>query len=145
MEFLLILLILGVSCFILGVKLEAIITAVVFLICLVPALMALMFAVCLLLLIGAKRCPASFTRFQTNKKGKFATAFYTIDGREYPCIFPAESTRLKRLYRTDKTYRVLLSRRIGRVYDRFALTTCILGLISSLLMTGVLIFVFTSF
>ena len=145
MEFIFVLLIIGVLSLILGVKLEVIITVVCLLITLVPILMSLMFAVCLILLIGTKRRPAQFSKIEKNGRGAFSTAFYIVDGEEYPCIFPAESTRLKRLYRPDRTYHVMLSRRLRRVYDRFALTTCILGFISSLLMTGILGYLFLHF
>lgn len=145
MEFIIGLIVIGVLCLILGVQLDVIITAICILIFLVPASMTLLFTVCLLLLITAKRRPAAFSKIEKSGKSAFATAFYVVDGEEYPCIFPAESTRLTRLYRRDKTYHVMYSRRLKRVFDRFALTTCILGFIASGFMTAAFLLLFSYF
>ena len=52
--------------------------------------------------------------------------FYSIDGKEYPNIFPEEGIMEKMLYKTDRKYNVRLHKK-GYVFDRFAVTTCTIG------------------
>ncbi|MDE6774991.1 MAG: hypothetical protein K2J37_01600 [Ruminococcus sp.] len=131
MEFLVVLAVIVVIAKILGVSNFVIILFGLGLIELVIIAMALFFVWCTLNLLFTKKCCANFTRFDTPKKGKFKVAYYMIDGVEYPCIFPRESGLSKNIYDTDKIYKVRLSRIMKKVYDIWAVITCIVGLIFS--------------
>ena len=93
-------------------------------------LLVIIFLVCLVLLMTSKWKEARFLRMDLpSEKAKYKVAFYLVEGEEIPCLFPEEGIFRKILYRTDKTYHVLLNKKLGRVFDRFAMTTCILGLV----------------
>lgn len=59
-------------------------------------------------------------------------AYYLVDGEEYPCIFPKEAILENKLYSTEKTYTVWLNAKTKKVFDPYATTTCILGLLFSI-------------
>lgn len=65
------------------------------------------------------------------KDGKLRVAFYLVEGQEYPCLFPKEGVLEERLYSKDKPCFVMWNRRLGKVFDKFAITTCLLGLVFS--------------
>lgn len=54
-----------------------------------------------------------------------------IDDKEYPCVFPKESGLTSNMYRTDRVYNVRFSKTLKKVYDMWAMITCIVGLIFS--------------
>lgn len=92
-------------------------------------LLAITFLICSVLLLMSKWKEARFLRVDLpSEKAKYKVAYYLVEGEEIPCLFPEEGVLRQKLYRTDKTYHVLLNRKLGRVFDRFAVTTCILGL-----------------
>ncbi|MBR4733859.1 MAG: hypothetical protein IK081_13945 [Lachnospiraceae bacterium] len=107
---------------------------------LTAGLMVLIFLVCNVLLLTSKWKEAKFVGMDyPTEKSKFLVAFYLVDGEEIPCLFPEEGIFRDRLYREDKTYHVLLNRKLGRVFDRFSVATCILGLSFGILLGGVMI------
>ena len=107
---------------------------------LTAGLMVLIFLVCNVLLLTSKWKEAKFVGMDyPTEKSKFLVAFYLVDGEEIPCLFPEEGIFRDKLYREDKTYHVLLNRKLGRVFDRFSVATCILGLSFGILLGGVMI------
>lgn len=94
-------------------------------------LLVVIFALCSILLLTSKWKDAKFLRVDLPGNGsKFKVAFYQIDGEEVACLFPEEGVFRKIFYRTDRNYRVLVHPKLGRAFDRFAVATCILGLVS---------------
>lgn len=77
-----------------------------------------------------------------SEKAKYKVAYYLVEGEEIPCLFPEEGVFRKKLYRTDKTYHVLMNKKLGRVFDRFAVATCILGLMCGIGLGTVLLLMF---
>lgn len=125
MEFILVIAVVAVLCVIFQVSTDIIIMGVALLAGLVITAMTILFIYFFARLLFAKKTKADFSRIDKPEKNKFRTAFYIIDGTEYPCVFPAES--ITALYRKDKKYNVWLDRRMKCVYDRFAFTTCVVG------------------
>jgi hypothetical protein len=90
------------------------------------AAMTLLFIFFMGKLICSRPAKAEFSRVYKPEGGRFNTAFYTIDGREYQCIFPSEP---KIMYRKKGKCRVFINRRSGKVFDVFSAATCTLGLL----------------
>ena len=92
-------------------------------------LLVITFLICSVLLLTSTWKEARFLRVDLpSEKAKYKVAYYLVEGEEIPCLFPEEGIFRKILYRTDKTYHVLLNKKLGRVFDRFAVATCLLGL-----------------
>lgn len=106
-------------------------------------LLVIIFLICSVLLLMSKRKEARFLRVDLpSEEAKYKVAYYLVEGEEIPCLFPEEGVFRKKLYRTDKTYHVLLNKKLGRVFDRFAVATCILGLVCGTGLGTVLLLVF---
>ena len=101
MELLILLIIVVVLCLILDVSMNVIVLGLIALIGMVSGLFALAFLGCVICLLGCKRKTATFLRIDNAKGSKFQVAYYMVDGREYPCIFPKEVVLENKLYRTD--------------------------------------------
>ncbi len=129
MEFILGIVIIVVICIILGVRADFMIIGALGILGLIVLATALFFIVFMVILIFSKKKEAVFGGVEKKDERKFKTAVYIIEGREYPCFFPAEP---EFVYKKEKTYRVMLNRRLGRVFDVFAITTCICGFIFSI-------------
>lgn len=127
MEFVLVIAVVAVLCVIFQVSTDIIVMCVAVLTGLVIAVMTILFIYFFIRLLFSKKAKADFSRIDRPEKTKFRKAFYIVDGTEYPCIFPAESVLINTLYKKDKKYNVWLDRRMKCVYDRFALTTCVMG------------------
>ncbi|MBR6243164.1 MAG: hypothetical protein IKQ90_06695 [Ruminococcus sp.] len=127
MEFILVLAVIAVLCIIFHVSMDIIITVTVSAVCLVIGLMTLLFWYFFTRMLFSKRYSAKFTRI--DKSGRFGCAFYMIDGQEYRCVFPEEGVMSSRLYRTDRDYKVRLNKRMKKVFDRFAVMTCSVGVL----------------
>lgn len=96
----------------------------------ISALMAVTFSACMILLLTSKWKEAKFIGIDIPREGaRFKVAFYLVDGEEVPCLFPEEGVFLDKLYREDKTYRVLYHKRLGRVFDRYSVATCVIGML----------------
>lgn len=131
-----------VMCKLLGVSNSALAIGGVGLIVLSIAAMTLFFVYFTANLIFSRTKKAAFSRIDVPEKGRFRTAFYVVDGVEYPCIFPKESAFNSRLYQEGKMYTVRFSRHLKKVYDKWAMMTCIVGLVfCGITMTVVLGFV----
>ena len=90
-------------------------------------LVTLLFVYFFIRMLFAKRKQAEFSRIDKSPRSPFKVAYYTVDGVEYPCVFPEEGFLESKLYKTGKKYRVLLDRRKKFVYDRFAIATSTIG------------------
>lgn len=131
MEIFVVLIIILLYCLILEVSITNILLAGAVLLYLCDVVLTLGFAYFTIGIFFSKRKEAKFSRFGRPGKHKFEVAYYLVDGKEYPCIFLKEGVMDDRLYQKNKTYHVLLNKHMKKVYDRFALITCPLGLIFS--------------
>lgn len=92
-------------------------------------LVFIMFSYSLFRMVTAEKVDAVFTKTAKAQKRDFEAAHYKCSGIEYPCAFPSEPLMRKRIYTPDKIYKVRLNRRTKRVYDRYAMATCIIGFV----------------
>ena len=129
MEFVIVIVLILVCSMILGININYIISGAITLGYILIVFMTISFIYCMVRLVLSKRKEASFLRFDKSKKGRFQVAYYLVDGEEYPCIFPKEFVMENKLYSSDKVYNVMLDKKANRVYDRYAIATCFLGLI----------------
>lgn len=127
MELIIALIVIAVLCIVLGVK-------PIYLLMGVTALLALAFLFSVLMLtfffvrmFFSKRHTAVFSRIDKSPYYKFRVAYYTIEGTEYPNIFPEEGFFRSKLYKSDRACTVLLSRSKKFVFDKFACATCTIG------------------
>lgn len=132
MEILLAIIIIIVICKILGVSNFVLILCGLGIIELIIIAMFLFFIYHTLHLFFTKKHNANFVKIDKPKKSKFKVAYYEIDNEEYPCVFPMEAS-FSSSYREDKTYSVRYSKLLKKVYDKWAVITCIVGLIFSVL------------
>lgn len=110
---------------------------------LLSVLLVVTFLICSVLLLTSKWKKAMFLRVDLpSAEARYKVAYYLVEGEEIPCMFPEEGVLRKKLYRTDKTYHVLLNKKLGKVFDRFAVTTCILGLVCGIGLGTVLLLMF---
>ena len=93
------------------------------------AAMTLFFVYFLIRMLLARSHQADFSRIAKSPYNRFSVAYYIIDGKEYPNVFPSEGIREKKLYKEGRKYRIMLDRRGKYVFDRFSITTCITGFI----------------
>ena len=132
MELIIIIVIIMVLCLVLNVSINYIVFACLILVEIFFGLLTIGFAYCIVRLLLSKRSEARFIRFDKAPKGKLEVAYYLVGDGEYPCAFPREYVMENKLYSTDKIYNVMLDVRKKKVYDRYAITTCILGFTSSM-------------
>lgn len=143
MELIIVIVIILVLCLILNVSINYIIFVCLILVEIFFALLTIGFAYCIVRLLLSRRSEARFIRFEKAPKGKFQVAYYLVGEGEYPCAFPKEFIMENKLYSTDKIYNVMLDVRTKKVYDRYAITTCILGFIFSVCFcTGIILFLY---
>ncbi|MBQ1340420.1 MAG: hypothetical protein IIY35_07330 [Ruminococcus sp.] len=114
-------------CLILGIKIQTLVTAAILLLLLASASMAVLFFVMFIRILLSKPVKAQFSRIDRSPYFRYKTAYYIVDGVEYPNVFPEEGHHENRLYKKEKQYTVLLSRKKKCVFDRFAIATCTLG------------------
>lgn len=130
MEYIFILIVIAVLVCVLTGNLGYVFFGVIYFLLFLSALLVITFLICSVLLLTSKWKEAKFLRVDLpSAKAKYQVAYYLVEGEEIPCLFPEEGVFRKQLYRTDKTYHVLWNRKLGKVFDRFAVATCILGLI----------------
>ncbi len=132
MELIIGLIVIIIICKILGVSNFVLILGGLGIIELLIIAMALFFIYYTLHLFFTKKSDANFTKIDLPPKGKFKVAYYMINGEEYPCIFPKESGISSNLYKPDKTYKVRFSKSLKKVYDKWAVITCAIGLTFSI-------------
>lgn len=138
MELVIIIIIVLAICFILNVSPYYMMLGGGILLFVLTALFAIGFVFAMVALLFSKRKEAQFLRTGPVKDSKFQVAFYMIDGEEYPCMFPKEGILEDKLYQKEKTYHVMWNKKLGKVFDRFAMTTCVLGLVFSVVLSVVL-------
>lgn len=136
MELLVGIIVIIVLCKILGVSNFVLILCGLGIIELIIIAMLLFFIYASFHLLLTKKCSANFTKIDTPEKKKFKVAFYEIDGNEYPCVFPREAG-FSSAYKTDKVYKVRYSKYLKKVYDIWAVITCFVGLIFSIMAVAV--------
>ncbi len=135
MELLILLVIVIVLCVVLGISLSYIVMGVAIVIGIISSLFTIAFWGCGICLLGTRRKEAKFLRIDKPQKGKFPVAFYLVEGHEYPCIFPREAVLENKFYQTDKVYHVMLHAKLGKVFDRFAVATSILGMVAGTILS----------
>ena len=145
MEIILALAVIVVLCLIFNISTEYIVLGILALIELTIISMAILFLYSRIRLAFSKKKKAQFTRidFPPSSKNRFKVAFYNIDGVEYPCFFPSEMILNDKMYRTDRTYTVMFSKSMKRVFDIWTILTCILGFICSTLAVFVSFWMFS--
>lgn len=110
------------------------------LILLTSGFLVVIFSICLVFLLTSKWKDATFVGIDLpSEKAKFKVAFYCVEGEEIPCLFPEEGVFRSKFYREDRSYRVLVNRFLGKVFDRYAIATCIVGLTCGLLFGTIMI------
>ena len=129
MEIIIVIAIILVLCLILGVKLNYILFGMSLLATVFFGLMAIAFSYCLIRVLFSKRKEARFVRFDEPSENKLQVAYYLVEEKEYPCMFPKEFVMENKLYPIDKTRSVMMDRKANRVYDQYAISTCVLGLL----------------
>ena len=143
MEFILILIVIAIFASVLTGNLGYVLFGMSGFLLLTSGLMVLTFLVCLVLLLTSKWKEAKFVGMDLpTEKSKFQVAFYLVEGEEIPCLFPEEGVFRSRLYQEDKIYRVLWNKRLGRVFDRFAVATTIVGLTCGIALGAIMLFLY---
>ncbi len=138
MELVIIIIIVLAICFILNVSPYYMMLGGGILLFVLTTLFAIGFVFATIVLLSSKRKEARFLRIGSVKESKFQVAFYLVEGEEYPCLFPKEGILEDKLYQKEKVYHVMWNRKLGKVFDRFAMTTCVLGLVFSVVLSVVL-------
>ncbi len=135
MELIIIIIIVLAICFILNVSPYYMMLGGGILLFVLTTLFAIGFVFAMVALLFSKRKEARFLRTGPVKDSKFQVAFYLVEGEEYPCMFPKEGILEEKLYQKEKVCYVMWNQKLGKVFDRFAMTTCVLGLILSVLLS----------
>ncbi len=94
---------------------------------LVNLLILVFFVYCGILLTGAEKKTAVFSKIDKNEHMKFDCAYYLVDGEEYRNAFPCEVAMRKKLYIPEKQVTVRLVKKKNMVFDANAFTTVIAG------------------
>ncbi len=131
MEFIIVLIVVIVVLKIMGVSNFLIVSGGMALVELAIVFMVLFFIYACILLALSKPRKAQFTRIAPAPKSRFRVAYYTIDGEEFPCIFPSEMILNDQMYKPGRTYHVMFNKRMKKVFDIWTNLTIILGLICS--------------
>lgn len=132
MEIIIGLIVIVVVCKILGVSNFILILCGLGIIELIIILLFIFFVFHTINIFFSKEQNAVFTKFDSVKKNEFEVAFYEIDGVEYPCVFPKES-KFTNAYSTENICSVRYSKRLKKVYDKWAIATCVVGLVFSVI------------
>lgn len=127
MEAVAVIAVVSVVLLIIGFKPFTIISLALLLLTICFALMALFFVFFFARMLFTRVKKAEFLRIGRSPRNRFNVAYYSIDGKEYPNIFPSEGIRENKLYKEGKKYTVLLSRNNKFVFDRFSIATCTIG------------------
>lgn len=135
MELIIIFIIVLAICFILNVSPYYIMLGGGILLYVLTTFFAIGFVFAMLVLLFSKRKEARFSHTGPVKGSKFQVAFYLVEGDEYPCMFPKEGILEEKLYQKEKVCHVMWNQKLGKVFDRFAMTTCVLGLIFSVVLS----------
>lgn len=127
MEILVAFVLIMVVLFCTGAEMSIIIAAILAALGIVNLLVLIFFLYCGILLAGAEKKTAVFSRIGKNEHTKFDCAYYLVDGGEYRNAFPCEVAMRKKLYVPEKQVTVRLVRKKNIVFDANAFTTIIAG------------------
>ena len=116
-------------CFILGVDIEIILAALMFLFAAILLAITVFFILCAAKLFDSKSYKAKFVKIAKSPKGNFDAAYYAIDENEYPNVLPCEILMRSRLYQRDRTVNVRLTKDKTFVFDRNAVAATAVGII----------------
>lgn len=141
MEFLVVLIIAIVICLILNVSMHYILTGILVLVGIGTVTFAVSFLYCFIVLLCSKRKEAEFVHIGSAKGDSFQVAFYMVEGVECPCMFPREAILEDILYKKNQKCQVMWNQHKGKVFDRYACATCVLGLLVSVLLSVGIVFV----
>ncbi len=130
MEFFVVIAVIVVLALVLGVKPIVLLAAGGALVWLIFAAVSILFIYFFVRLVTSERTKGYFTKIDKKDSNRFKTAFYSVDGTEYPNVFPEEGLMQNILYKKDREYRLRLNKK-GYVFDRFSTATCFIGLILS--------------
>jgi len=132
-----------VICVILNIPFEAVFIGAVFFAWGIMLLVNILLLYFFVRMIFSEYKSAEFSRIEKSEPWKMDVAYYIVEGKEYPCVFPAEGVMNSKLYKKNRKYHVMVNERMECVYDRFACTTCILGVIATTFITvaGVYLFI----
>lgn len=133
MEILIFIVVIIVACLVLNVNTNYIFLGMLIIMGLFFSLLAIGFIYCCIDLTRCRKYRAQFLEFKKANERKYEVACYLVDGMEIRCFFPRELIFHNKLYSKDKYYTVFVNANKERLYDKFAVTTCILGLILSLM------------
>lgn len=125
------LIIILIAMLVIGVEVKVILGIVLGIIGLIIAFMTVFFIGCGVVLLGTKKCSASFSRIGKKGENGFERAYYTIDGCEYPNAFPCEVAFRDMLYRSGKETVVRLSEKKKMVFDKNAVYASVAGAVIS--------------
>lgn len=114
---------------ILGIDVSLIYSAVMLVLFAAIILIVGFFAVCLWWLIRSRKAAGTLSKVDKNPRFKYDSAFYQIDGEEYPNIFPCEIVMKKYLYKQGRECKLYLNRKKGFVFDGNAFLCVIAGLV----------------
>ncbi len=131
MEFVIVIIVIAVLFIILGIKPIFLILLALLILWLLFAAASVFFFYFFFVLTASKKKSAYFVKIDKHPKSRFKTAYYLIEGKEYPNVFPEEGFMEKLLYKTNVEYHVRLSSK-GFVFDRFSFATCYIGFILSI-------------
>lgn len=130
MEYIFVLIIIAILVSVLTGNFEYILFGVTGFLFILSGLLVITFLICFVLMLMSKWKKARFLRVDLpSEEARYKVAYYLVENEEIPCLFPEEGIFRKKLYRTDKTYHVLLNKKLEKVFDRFSVATCILGLL----------------
>ncbi|MBP0965339.1 MAG: hypothetical protein J5999_08620 [Oscillospiraceae bacterium] len=110
-----------------GAQMSIIIAVILGALSLVNLLILVFFVCCMILLAGAERKTAVFSKIDKNEHMRFDCAYYLVDGEEYRNAFPCEVALRKKLYIPEKQVTVRLVKKKNIVFDANAFTTTIAG------------------
>ena len=143
MEFIIVIIVISVLCLVIGVKGIYLLFAGAALLGLIIILSELLLTFCFFRLMFTHKHKAVFSRIDKSPRSSFKVAYYKVDGIEYPNIFPEEGFFRSKLYRSDRSYTVFLTKNKKCVYDKFACTTCTIGFLLTIATAAVGSMIFT--
>lgn len=145
MEYISIILILAVLVSVVTGNLQYILLGITGILLVLSVMLILTFLICIIMLLTSKWKEGIFSKIDLpSEDARFRVAYYLVEGEEIPCLFPEEGVFRKKLYCENRNYKILVNKRLGKVFDRFAVATSILGLISGFLLGWILFMMFTS-
>ena len=88
------------------------------------------------LMVG-KKCRGAFEKIDKSPSGKFECAYYNVDGKILPCMFPAEIVLRDRIYHKGDEVNLLITGKRQYIIDKNAKVTIITGFVSAIILNAV--------